>query len=353
VKDEPGQAPLVSVVIPAFNAERTLAETVASASAQSWPNLEIVIVDDGSTDSTPQVAEALARQDPRITVTRKARGGCASARNAGMARARGDYIASLDADDLWHPEKTALQMKALLAPAAPAFVYCYARRLDGLGRVVGTVEPIAVSGGGLRRHLYTNFIGAGGSSIIFRRSALAAVGGYDETLRRCEGLLTQLRLVSIGHVEVVPLFLAGYRIGPYSQSWDRDEMFRSWLRIRALIEPSCSGTARRALLWGHGKRCLAHAESLAYRGRWGEALLHIAHSIRLDPSRNSLYLAPRLWRRTKRSFAGRSPEVPGPHFHDMDPAEGLSGAESTLFERFEARRFDRLRRFDEAGPRPG
>jgi glycosyltransferase involved in cell wall biosynthesis len=347
------QAPLVSVVIPAFNAERTLAETVASATGQSWPNLEIVIVDDGSTDSTPRIAEALASGDPRLTVIRKTRGGCASARNAGMARARGDYIASLDADDLWHREKTALQMKAMLAPAAPGFVYSYARRLDELGRVVGMVDPIAVSGTGFRRHLYTNFVGAGGSSIIFRRAALAAIGGYDETLPRCEGLSTQLRLVSAGQVDVVPLFLTGYRISPNSQSADRDEMFASWLRIRAAIGPSCSGTARRALVWGHGKRCLAHAEALAYRRRWPEAFRHIALSLRLDPVRTTLYLAHRLRRRARRSLTGVPPDVPGPHFYDMDPAADPGGGESTLFDRFEAWRLDRLRRFDEAGPSPG
>jgi hypothetical protein len=346
--ERPG-LPLVSVVIPAFNAERTLAETIASATAQTWPNLEILIVDDGSTDSTAAIGRELAQRDPRIVMLHQARAGTAAARNAGNARAKGDYVASLDADDLWHPEKTALQMKAMLAPGAPDFVYCYARRVDMCGRVVGQVDPIAVSGPALCRHLYTNFVGAGGSSIIARRSALAAVGDYDETLRRCEGLLTQLRLVSAGQVDVVPLFLVGYRITPESQSTSRDAMFGSWLRIRTLVEPSCSGAARRALRWGHGKRCLAHAEALAYRNRWPEAGRFIALSLWFDPSGSSLHLAHRLWRTAKRSLTGASPEAPGPHFCDMDPSARATAKSANLLNRFEARRFDRLRRIDEAG----
>ena len=163
-------------MIPAFNAERTLAETVKSASAPTWPNLEIVIVDDGSTNSTAAIAAALAARDPRIALIRQARGGTAAARNAGIARARGDYIASLDADDLWHPDKTALQMEAMLAPAAPDFVYCFARRIDTSGRAAAMVEPLTVRGSGLCRHLYTNFVGAGGSSIVAPCLAPALAG---------------------------------------------------------------------------------------------------------------------------------------------------------------------------------
>ncbi len=96
--------PLVSVIIPAYNAENFIAKTLASVVAQTYRRLEILVVDDGSSDRTQSIVQTMAQQDPRIKLFKQANAGVAAARNAGIDKAKGEYIAPIDADDLWHPE---------------------------------------------------------------------------------------------------------------------------------------------------------------------------------------------------------------------------------------------------------
>ena len=100
--------PTVSVVIPAYNAEEYIAETLDSVLSQNYSDYEILVIDDGSTDHT---GEVLAHYGDRIHLFQKPNGGPASARNLGLKHARGRYIAFLDSDDLWHPEKLARQVE--------------------------------------------------------------------------------------------------------------------------------------------------------------------------------------------------------------------------------------------------
>ena len=99
--------PLVSCVVPVFNCERYLADAVASIEAQTWRPIEIIIVDDGSTDATPSV---IARMGERVRALRQDNAGPATARNRGARAAQGDFIAFLDSDDEWLPEKLSVQM---------------------------------------------------------------------------------------------------------------------------------------------------------------------------------------------------------------------------------------------------
>ena len=105
--------PLVSIIIPCHNAAPWLAETLESALAQTWPEKEIILVDDGSTDGSLEVARGYESRG--VCVLRQANRGAAAARNAGLAAARGDYLQFLDADDLLEPDKIAVQMDRLLA----------------------------------------------------------------------------------------------------------------------------------------------------------------------------------------------------------------------------------------------
>src|SRR5438270_8611564 len=94
--------PIVSVIIPAWNAEETLKETLISVASQTHRSLEIIIIDDGSTDKTANIAADFCGSDCRARLIQKARGGLAAARNTGIDEANGSWIAPLDADDLWH-----------------------------------------------------------------------------------------------------------------------------------------------------------------------------------------------------------------------------------------------------------
>lgn len=120
--------PLVSVIMPAWNAERFIGETIESVQAQTYTAWELLITDDGSTDATAEVIRGYARRDPRIRLFRFPRntGLAARARNYSLSRAAGEYLAFLDADDLWHPEKLAKQVAHLEAnPEADAVCTWY------------------------------------------------------------------------------------------------------------------------------------------------------------------------------------------------------------------------------------
>lgn len=126
----PQDQPLVSIITPAWKAARYIGETLASVRAQTLGDWEHLVIDDCSPDDTAQVVAAAAAGDPRLRLLRTpANGGPARARNVGLAEARGRYVCFLDADDLWHPEKLALQIETLTRRDA-AICYTGYRRLS-------------------------------------------------------------------------------------------------------------------------------------------------------------------------------------------------------------------------------
>ena len=145
-------APLFTVVTPVWNAAATLGEAAASVAAQSLPDWEQILVDDGSTDGSRALAAALAAADPRRRLLAwDDNRGAAEARNAAIRAARGRYIAFLDADDRWHPEKLARQLAQHGATGA-GLVFSAYRRIGADGRALGTVAvPPRVDRAGLLR----------------------------------------------------------------------------------------------------------------------------------------------------------------------------------------------------------
>jgi teichuronic acid biosynthesis glycosyltransferase TuaG len=131
--------PSVSVITPVWNAADTLEATVRSVQAQTWTDWEMLLIDDGSEDGSRILAERLGREDPRIRILGwSGNRGAATARNAGIAAAKGRYVAFLDADDLWRPEKLAAQLD-YIARTGAVFVFSAYRRMDANGRPLGRV----------------------------------------------------------------------------------------------------------------------------------------------------------------------------------------------------------------------
>jgi glycosyltransferase involved in cell wall biosynthesis len=193
-------SPLVSVIVPAYNAERYLPECLASIDAQNVPfSVETIIVDDGSLDSTA----ALATRHPRSTLLSQANRGPAAARNAGVAAARGKFIAFLDADDIWPKGKLEPQIELLKRNPTAALVFGDCLQFDENGPRLETLFRASRLGAlewgdteilpqAYHRLIEDNFITTG--SVIVRRSAFLAIGGFDESLRLVEDLDLWLRI---------------------------------------------------------------------------------------------------------------------------------------------------------------
>jgi hypothetical protein len=207
---------LVAVIIPAFNAAHTLGDTLASVRRQTHRHLEIIVVDDGSHDRTAEIAEAHAAEDGRVRLIRQENGGVARARNAGAAASRAEYLAPVDADDLWHPEKIARQLAALRA-AGPegGYAYTFSRHIDAAGRATHD-DGHYIEGAAFLRSILQNFVG-NGSTLLIRRVAFESVGGYESALRDqagwqgCEDYLLQVLIARHWRVVCVPAYLTGYR----------------------------------------------------------------------------------------------------------------------------------------------
>jgi len=227
----PADLPHVTVVIPAWNMARYIARSIASALAQTWPALDVLVVDDGSTDETRTIAEAIAARDPRVTVLSFPNGGVARARNRGTQAARGTWVAFLDADDLWHPTKIEKQLAALQAhPPEEGWVGCYAlfRMVDEHDQVIASGYGAGKRGSFFYDHLLVNHVGNGSSLLVLREAALA-VDGFDPSYAEAgiggsEDFDFQLRLLMHYKLEYVPEYLVGYRLHAAQMSADQTRM---------------------------------------------------------------------------------------------------------------------------------
>lgn len=161
---------LVSVLIPAYNASSTIVETLESVRAQIYPHFEIIVIDDGSTDDTAAIVESFARGDRRIRLVRKPNGGLPSARNAGIAVARGAF--EVDADDLWQPDKLAAEVAAMRRlGASVGMVYCWGWRIDERSRLLpGGFICHAYEGEAYAALILQNFV----VSPVYRAEAIRA-----------------------------------------------------------------------------------------------------------------------------------------------------------------------------------
>lgn len=183
--------PLVSVVLPAYNVASHVGEAIRSVLAQGYPNLELIVVDDGSKDDT---AAVVARDFPQVRLFRKENGGAATARNRGMREARGEYVAFLDSDDVWLPGKLNAQMAYLLAHPEVGMVCSgfshWVADDDGVFPDPALQNPPAPQNGAIdadcsgwvyHKLLLRNFVWT--STVVMRRSLIEKIGEFDEALR--------------------------------------------------------------------------------------------------------------------------------------------------------------------------
>lgn len=265
----------VSVVIPCLNGERYVAEAVESVLGQTYRDLELIVVDDGSTDSTRRICESFLDDGRVRLVQHEENRGIAAARNAGVAASRGEYVAFLDQDDLWLPEKLGAQVVALDGEHdSVALVFSDVLMLDEKGAYLGRAQrghlPRGLNEmsrrGAFRAFFLHNFIPL--ISVLVRRSCLDEVGGFDETIRGgTDDYELCLRLLSRFAVRYMEPPLAIHRVHPENYSRDAERLLRDAPRTteRASLEhPELAGLVGRRRAMQHVRLARYHRDAGAF-----------------------------------------------------------------------------------------
>lgn len=209
--------PEVSVIVPAYNAEHTLEATLDSILAQTFTDFEVLVVDDGSSDSTARIASDAG---PPVTCLSKPNGGVASARNHGLATARGRYIAFLDADDLWEPEKLARQVELLRTRTDVGACFTATRVVDLELRPLSTIPARDFDDFCEALLLYSVVISGSCSSAMVRAELAAAVGEFDPAFSQCADWDYWLRVSCRGRFAAIDQPLVRYRTAAGNMSSD-------------------------------------------------------------------------------------------------------------------------------------
>jgi glycosyltransferase involved in cell wall biosynthesis len=236
----------ISVVIPAYNAERTIRETVKSVLDQSFADFELLVIDDGSTDGTLSVLEGFT--DKRLQVHSFSNAGLSASRNRGTALARGQFVAFLDADDLWTPGKLAAQLEALERHPEAVLAYSWVNYMDSQSKPLGQGLRRSDSGLVLEALLLVNFLESGSNPLI-RRTQLIEAGGFDETLTSGEDWDCWLRLAAHRSFMLVPQADVLYRKSAGSMSRNTVRMEKNILQVieRAFTQAPAHAQALRPI----------------------------------------------------------------------------------------------------------
>ena len=231
-------SPLVSVIVPAYNAEAFVEETLKSVLSQTYRNIEVLVVDDGSHDQTPDIIKSIALGDSRVSLLQQANAGVAAARNLAIQRSKGEYIAPIDADDIWYPEKLEKQVQCMLeAEPSVGLVYAWSVLINEDGLPTWGYHYADEEGEVYTDLLYRNFIGNASAPLI-RHACFEQIGYYNCKLKEhnAQGLEDwdlYLRIAECYRFRVVPKFLVGYRQVFGSMAFNGRSMEKSFYLVMA------------------------------------------------------------------------------------------------------------------------
>jgi glycosyltransferase involved in cell wall biosynthesis len=220
---------LISVIIPAYNAEKTIQTTIESVLNQTLSDFELIVVNDSSQDATLEIVSKIS--DPRIQVFTYPNAGPAVSRNRGFAHSTGEFIAFLDADDLWTPDKLEAQWQALKANPDAKVAYCWNDLIDEAGDRIGSGCHITANGNVFAQLLLTCFV-VSGSNPLIQRQAFIDVGQFDELLEASQDFDLYLRLAARYPFVAVSSPKVLYRVSQTSMSTNMRRLERTSLIVR-------------------------------------------------------------------------------------------------------------------------
>jgi glycosyltransferase involved in cell wall biosynthesis len=220
--------PLVSVIVCVYNGERFLAATIESVLAQTWSALELILVDDGSTDGSAALVQKY--RDPRLRIISQRNQGTAAALAAGIRESHGEYIAFLDQDDLWREDKLAVHLRVHRERPDIDLTFSWFQVMNTAGDLVGAHSRRYRGAPGFS-YLFEDFVIAGSSNVVVRRSAIERAGGVDPHIARLYDvdLFLRIALLASRNIEAVPADLMSYRrhadqitsnMDSWKQEWD-------------------------------------------------------------------------------------------------------------------------------------
>lgn len=233
-------SPLVSIIVPTFNRADMLPEALDSCLAQTYRNVEIVVVNDGSSDHTADVLERYAARDPRVRCFSKPNEGIADTLNFGHAQARGDYLTWSSDDNLYYPDAIASMVEVLESRPELGLVYADARFIDGENRVLKIVQPPEPEA-----MLKEGFIQA---AVLYRRAVFAATGGYRRRWVRCQDFDFYIRAYKVCKVAHLPRVIYDYRLHEMSMSGNHAALV---MENAALLDSHAESHAARRAVWAY------------------------------------------------------------------------------------------------------
>ncbi|HYZ74814.1 MAG TPA: glycosyltransferase family A protein [Chthoniobacterales bacterium] len=333
-EDGGGKNPeLVSVIIPAFNAARNIRQTLDSVRVQTYQSFEVIVVDDGSTDDTCAVVGEFVQEDSRFYLVRQENRGVGDARNAGIRKARGQYIAPLDADDLWYPEKLEKQV-ARLAHCGPetGLVYCWSDLTDERGELMEHGDQYKFEGR-LDHVLVLTCILGNASVPLFRRAALEKVGPYltraeQHGAQGCEDWDLALRVAERFNIGVVPEYLLAYRQSGSSMSVDTESMATSYTLTMGRARQRNRHVPSALFRWSAGYFSFYLLNKCYHWGDYSRCLRYLMDATRANPF---LLLRTEVYRKLAEClFRLATRQIPNHLLEQVQPALDKKAKEAAL-----------------------
>lgn len=276
--------PKVDIIIPAYNAAKYLPAAIESVITQTFEDWRILLVDDGSTDGTAEiVAPYLERLGPKLKYIYQANMGMSAARNTALRHASAEFLAFLDADDLWLPCRLAESLACFVNRSQVGLVYGFNARVDEQGLVFDTFDRIQSHAEGcIAPYIYMREIDFPCPTITVRKVCVDQVGLFDEELRATEDRDLWLRIALHYEVALVPKVIAHYRTSPASLTTDPERMFYGQRQFidKHYGAPGCGFLQRRVAL---SKSYRQRAEALGLRGRKAAALTSALRGVLIYP----------------------------------------------------------------------
>lgn len=278
--------PMLSIVIPAYNVAPYIKEAVESACRQTYRNIEVIIVDDGSTDDTGQIIDQLQREsaDARIKVIHRENGGLAAARNTGVRATTGKFIGFLDSDDLWLAEKAERHMTQMMADSRIGISFSCSRFMEENGRPLAAILQVDRMQPSLHDMIRRNHIGNGSTPVV-RKDCFDKAGLFNEELKSCEDYemwcrilwATEYRAAAINE----PLTL--YRLRDTSLSFNFEKFVHSADMAMEALRNKMKNVPDRVLRAGHAEHYRIAAWKAASTHQDEAALRLLLRGIRIWP----------------------------------------------------------------------